>query len=434
MHIYIIHTNYKKYTIKTLIYYRRFLRTGKFLDVSILRNTIKSALGDITFLEAYQKTGRILNITVSGSESNTNARLLNFLTSPNVVVWSAVVASCAIPFVFEPQELYIKEKILKDDGSYKYCIQPAYLHGVTFSDGSINHDLPMNQLQQLFNVDNFIVSQVNPHLVPFLFHQIKSPIPMFDRLFKYLCDEFSLFISHIMFNLRDINILQPLMVFNGLLSQKYTGDVTIVPDILINDYLVLLSNPTNEFVQRCVKSSRKSCWKYLSRIKGLCCIEVHIDECLKQLRTQIIINRVNSTNNMLKIINSNSTKYNNHKKGLTHCDSFKAPGIDVDYMNFDNNSSDNLSRLHIPQTYFDENKETNNDNNNINNDNIQLMSRQSHSDGEIKLHNNNPELQPLTEENIDDTSIITHAKSEELIRRDPCQLSVADLVNDYAVN
>ena len=73
-------------------------------------------------MEAYQKTGRILNITVSGSDANTVPRLLNFLTAPNVVIWSAVIASCAIPFVFEPQELYIKRSDNK--------LAAVYLQGI----------------------------------------------------------------------------------------------------------------------------------------------------------------------------------------------------------------------------------------------------------------------------------------------------------------
>lgn len=32
-----------------------------------------------------------------------------------------------------------------------------------FSDGSVESDLPMQQLSELFNVNHFIVSQVNPH-------------------------------------------------------------------------------------------------------------------------------------------------------------------------------------------------------------------------------------------------------------------------------
>lgn len=34
---------------------------------------------------------------------------------------------------------------------------------LNYSDGSIENDLPMKQLSELFNVSHFIVSQVNPH-------------------------------------------------------------------------------------------------------------------------------------------------------------------------------------------------------------------------------------------------------------------------------
>lgn len=35
-------------------------------------------------------------------------------------------------------------------------------------DGSLESDLPMMQLKELFNVNHFIVSQANPHITPFL--------------------------------------------------------------------------------------------------------------------------------------------------------------------------------------------------------------------------------------------------------------------------
>lgn len=34
-------------------------------------------------------------------------------------------------------------------------------------DGSLEIDLPMIQLKELFNVNHFIVSQANPHILPF---------------------------------------------------------------------------------------------------------------------------------------------------------------------------------------------------------------------------------------------------------------------------
>jgi len=109
---------------------RRLWRTGNLLDANVLRDTVRSNIGDITFLEAFEKTGRILNITVSGTESDSNTmpRLLNFLTAPHVVIWSAVIASCAIPFVFAPQELYVKEQILNENNKLKTIIHPIFFH------------------------------------------------------------------------------------------------------------------------------------------------------------------------------------------------------------------------------------------------------------------------------------------------------------------
>ena len=52
----------------------------------------------------------------------------------------------------------------------------------TWIDGSVESDLPMKRISQLFNVNHFIVSQVNPHVVPFLQKSLKSSI--FDRLYR----------------------------------------------------------------------------------------------------------------------------------------------------------------------------------------------------------------------------------------------------------
>ena len=60
--------------------------------------------------EAYDKTGWILNITVTGHGDHDSYRLLNYLTAPNVLVWSAVCASCAIPLIYGPVDLYCKNE------------------------------------------------------------------------------------------------------------------------------------------------------------------------------------------------------------------------------------------------------------------------------------------------------------------------------------
>lgn len=53
--------------------------------------------------------GRILNIAVCAADTNEPPRLLNYLTAPNVVVWSAVACSSAFPGLFKPQDLLAKD-------------------------------------------------------------------------------------------------------------------------------------------------------------------------------------------------------------------------------------------------------------------------------------------------------------------------------------
>jgi TAG lipase/steryl ester hydrolase/phospholipase A2/LPA acyltransferase len=68
----------------------RFLKYGAFFDISLLSNVIRGLLGDMTFQESYNRTRRILNITVSSASVYELPRLLNYITAPNVMIWSAV--------------------------------------------------------------------------------------------------------------------------------------------------------------------------------------------------------------------------------------------------------------------------------------------------------------------------------------------------------
>ena len=82
-----------------------FLKDGYFLDIKHLQKFLQKYIGDLTFEEAYDKTGWILNISVSCEHNKDVARLLNYVTTPNVLIWSAASASSALPLVFESVEL-----------------------------------------------------------------------------------------------------------------------------------------------------------------------------------------------------------------------------------------------------------------------------------------------------------------------------------------
>src|SRR5699024_239930 len=129
------------------------------LDGEHLEACLEENIQDLTFEEAYRKTGREINITVSPYDRNQHSRLLNWRTSPNVLIRKAALASCAIPGIYPPVSLWAKNI----EGE-----RVPYIPGRKFVDGSIQDDLPIRRLSRLFGVNHSIVSQTNPHVVPFL--------------------------------------------------------------------------------------------------------------------------------------------------------------------------------------------------------------------------------------------------------------------------
>ena len=165
----------------------RFLKHGVLLDIQVFIDAMRQNVGDFTFLEAYNRTRRVLNITVSSSTTYEMPRLLNYLTAPNVLIWSAVAASCSIPLVYRSAPLMAKDK----NGLFV----PWNPSGYRFEDGSIEGDLPMQKLSEFFGVNHFIVSQVNPHLIPFM-KTSTGPSSMLEKMVKRMSVEVQSEIQH----------------------------------------------------------------------------------------------------------------------------------------------------------------------------------------------------------------------------------------------
>lgn len=140
---------------------RRLLTQGSWIEIKHLTRVMQDLLGDMTFQEAYNRTRRILNICVSSASVYELPRLLNYVTAPNVMIWSAVAASCSVPLLFSAAQLLVKNPATGEHSPWN----PTPQHWI---DGSVDNDLPMTRLAEMFNVNHFIVSQVNPHVVPFL--------------------------------------------------------------------------------------------------------------------------------------------------------------------------------------------------------------------------------------------------------------------------
>lgn len=149
-----------------------FLKTGYLVDNNTFCRTTEYYWGDITFEEAYKKTNKHICIAVTASNSSGNGGvnneklLLNHLSTPHVLIRSAVAASCALPGIMRPNRLLCKTK----HGD----IVPFDSDGLHWVDGSIGSDVPFKRMSALFSVSNFIVSQVNFHVVPFVSHHSAS--------------------------------------------------------------------------------------------------------------------------------------------------------------------------------------------------------------------------------------------------------------------
>lgn len=73
----------KKGSIKRKI--TRLFTKGYLLDIKVLEDCVEKNLGDITFEEAYNRTGMVLNIMVTSALKTDTPRTFNHVTTPNVV-------------------------------------------------------------------------------------------------------------------------------------------------------------------------------------------------------------------------------------------------------------------------------------------------------------------------------------------------------------
>ncbi|KAH6575395.1 hypothetical protein BASA62_001915 [Batrachochytrium salamandrivorans] len=136
-----------------------------FLMLKVITESMRCNLGDITFQEAFNRSRRILNITVSSSTNYEMPRLLNYLTAPNVAVFGQLSRHRApFPVIYRSAPLMAKDK----SGATK----PWNPSGHRWIDGS---RLAHARISELFGVNHFIVAQVNPHVIPFMSWSNRAP-------------------------------------------------------------------------------------------------------------------------------------------------------------------------------------------------------------------------------------------------------------------
>ncbi|KAI4103566.1 MAG: hypothetical protein L6R37_003783 [Teloschistes peruensis] len=96
----------------------RWWRTGaRFDSLEWARHCSWFCRGSTTFREAYARTGRILNVSCVPSDPHSPTILANYLTAPDCVIWSAVLASAAVPGILILKHLELLPRPLGQDWS-----------------------------------------------------------------------------------------------------------------------------------------------------------------------------------------------------------------------------------------------------------------------------------------------------------------------------
>jgi TAG lipase/steryl ester hydrolase/phospholipase A2/LPA acyltransferase len=261
---------------------QHLVRTGALHDIDFFQRCLRALLGDLTFQEAYDRSGgRILCVCVCATRAGEKPRLLNYLTSPHLVVWSAVAASCAFPSLFPPQPLIAKSR----DGAFVPWQPEGKLGPRRWRDGSLENDLPMKELSELFNVNYFLVSQTNPHIVPILRAKkwFASLGPFCATAAQFLESEW----RHRCRQVLDLAPWADAFDFAKLFGQEWEGNVTVVMQFGWRHMRRIASNPTREFLYETAAMGEREMWPKLATIESNCGIEMELDNCVKTLRERL---------------------------------------------------------------------------------------------------------------------------------------------------
>jgi predicted acylesterase/phospholipase RssA len=247
--------------------------------------------GTLTFQEAFVRTGRSLTIMVFNGVRHTRA--LNHKTAPDVCIFSAVLASSAIPKLLPAIELLRKTK----SGE----IVPFLAWGRFWRDGSFEEELPFEALGRVFNASFTVVSQVNPHIVPFFYDNRGTA----GRAVEHLGGRgwrggfVSSFLERVLKQdmkkwlqiMDEFRLLPPIFEtdFSRLFLGQNFGSVTLVPPVRFRDYLNLVSDPnTARKMNHYLIAGSRMTFPKLAMIEDRMRVELALERVLQTVTARMI--------------------------------------------------------------------------------------------------------------------------------------------------
>jgi len=244
---------------------------------------VEALIPDMTFEEAFEETGRYINISVAPTAVNQRSRLLNAIISPNAFIREAVHASCAVPGIIAPVTLAAKTA----DGKRK-----PYIASRKWMDGSITDDLPARRLTRLYGVNHFISSQANPMVLWALQDpHSTSLLSQLAGVYQSALRDWSRAVYPITMkmvrNIYPANIMT--RMWFGLLTQEYTADINISLGQRWLNPIKLLSVLSAEENQDLILAGEQATWPKIEMIRNCTAISRHIDGVLERLEDRLLV-------------------------------------------------------------------------------------------------------------------------------------------------
>lgn len=263
------------------------------VGIEDLKSLINNLIPNMTFQEAFEYSGRKINISVAPYGAQQKSRLLNAIAAPNVLIRSALMASCAVPGVFPPVTLLAKNQ---------HGETQPYLSSRKWVDGSMSNDLPSKRLSRLFRVNHFIVSLTNPLVLPFI-RDTAHHNDLFDPLFKFgsavlkETTQFNYSIAKRFFKYAPS--LAPIAnIINSIVQQEYMGDINIIADFSTVKPRKLLSALSYKELKELITKGEKATWPKLEAIRITTKVGRVLDQILteyeaeeKKLARQVLVKR-----------------------------------------------------------------------------------------------------------------------------------------------
>lgn len=267
---------------KEVSIYKKIVKGGERVTIKDLENILETVIPDLTFQEAFNKTGRKINVSVAPHSAQQKSRLLNAIASPNVLVRSAVMASCAIPGVFPPVTLSAKNK----NGE-----SVPYLPSRKWIDGSMSNDLPAKRLTRLYQVNHFIVSLTNPLVLPFVVDPSKqnSPLAPIKKLGMAVMKEttqFNYSVAKKFFKYAPSSVAVAANNINSIVQQNYLGDINILADFSVFNSRKVLSTWTYDELSELIKKGEHATWSKMEAIRVTTKIGRILDHILEKYEAE----------------------------------------------------------------------------------------------------------------------------------------------------